>query len=83
MSLLLHQAAVGRNWRTVAWIKYVLERPTGSVMDAHIVKVWRLLDSDEQRFLWRAPTKGGCFTIDEHKKLRDILSCGPEPLAIE
>lgn len=81
-SLLHHQAAVGRNWRIVAWLKHVMETATGTDMDAKIVKVWNRLSSDEQRLLWRAPTKGGCFTVEERKRLRDILP-GVEPTSSE
>jgi hypothetical protein len=71
--LLLHQAAVGRNWRIVAWIKHVLEVATGSDMDRKIRQVWLSLEGSEQNLLWRAPTKGGCFTVEERKRLREIL----------
>jgi hypothetical protein len=72
-AMLLHQAAVGRNWRVVAWIKYMLEVPTGTLKDEQITRVWRMLPQAEQRLLWRAPTKGGCFTVEERTKLKEIL----------
>lgn len=77
--LLHHQAAVGRNWRTVHCIKeYMLaEEP-----DAYaIAEAWYELSQEEQRLLWRAPTKGGCFTVDERKFIKEKLPKGERPVA--
>lgn len=71
MHLLHHQAAVGRNWRTVHAIKEYL---LADEPDAYaIAEIWYELSQDEQRLLWRAPTKGGCFTVEERKFLKEKL----------
>ncbi|MBN8887543.1 MAG: recombinase RecT [Rudaea sp.] len=71
MNQLQHEAAVGRNWRTFAFIKTALatESPDGYA----IAEAWYELPQHEQQVLWRAPTKGGLFTIDERKYLKTEL----------
>jgi recombination protein RecT len=69
--LLQHQAAVGRWYKSVFSIQEMLkdEEP-----DAYgIAEVWREIPKDEQILLWRAPTKGGCFTTAERKFLKERL----------
>lgn len=63
-------------------MKHVLETAFGTDMETKMRRVWNSLSSDEQRLLWRAPTKGGCFTVEERKRLRDILP-GVEPTSSE
>lgn len=71
MHLLQHQAAVGRNWRSVHAIK---EHMLADEPDAYaIAEIWYELPQDEQRLLWRATTKGGCFTVEERKFLKEQL----------
>ncbi|NII73949.1 recombination protein RecT [Dyella sp. SG562] len=80
-ALLHHQAAVGRNWRSVYAIKeYLLaEEP-----DAYaIAELWYELPQEEQRLLWRAPSKGGCFTTDERSFLKEQLPKQAEAIAQE
>jgi recombination protein RecT len=71
MYLLQHQAAVGRNWRTVDTIKQYL---LADDPDAYaIAEIWRELPQEEQILLWRAESKGGCFTTEERKFLKEKL----------
>lgn len=71
MHLLHHQAAVGRNWRSIHAIKEFL---LSDEPDAYaIAEIWYELPQDEQRLLWRAPSKGGCFTTEERKFLKEKL----------
>lgn len=72
--LLQHQAAVGRWYKSVFSIQEMLkdEEP-----DAYAVaEVWREIPPDEQVLLWRAPTKGGCFTTAERKFIKERLPHG-------
>lgn len=71
MRLLQHQAAVGRNWRTVHAIKeYLLsDEPDGYA----VAELWYELSQEEQQLLWRAPSKGGCFTVEERKFLKEEM----------
>jgi len=66
-----HQAAVGRNWRTVQTIKdhLLADEPDGYA----IAEAWFELSQDEQRKLWLAPSKGGCFTTTERKWLKEEM----------
>lgn len=65
-----HDAALGRWYRTVEYIKTALE---ASEPDAHgIRQAWDEVPSDDQIALWLAPTKGGVFTTEERKRLREI-----------
>lgn len=69
--LLHHQAAVGRNWPTVAFIKQELSKGDP---DLHAVsEAWYELPQDEQRLIWKAPSRGGCFTTEERKVIKDGL----------
>ena len=34
-------------------------------------EAWDELTDDEKKALWRAPTKGGCFTVAERKQMRE------------
>lgn len=63
-----HQAAVGRNWRTVSLIKEHLlsDEPDGYA----IAEAWYELNQEEQRALWRAPSKGGCFSTPEREWMK-------------
>lgn len=65
-----HDAALGRNYRTVEYIKLELEKEDP---DAHgIRQAWDEVDSQDQIALWLAPSKGGVFTTVERDKLRKI-----------
>lgn len=65
-----HDAALGRNYRTVEYIKLELEKDEP---DAHgIRQAWDEVDSQDQIALWLAPSKGGVFTTAERDKLRKI-----------
>ena len=73
--LLQHQAAVGRNFKTIAAIKSVFAALEASEIDPAdaaytIGEAWYELDQDEQRLLWRAPSKGGCFTTAEREFIK-------------
>jgi hypothetical protein len=66
-----HQAAVGRNWRTVHVIKEHLlaDEPDGYA----IAEAWYELSQDEQRALWRAESKGGCFSTRERDWMKNEM----------
>ena len=70
-SLLEHQAAVGRNYRTVSFIKdeFCKQEPDPFA----ISEAWYELSPEDQQLLWRAPTKGGCFTTHERAWLKTNL----------
>lgn len=73
-NLLRHQAAVGRNWPTVAYIKQELSKDDPDMWA--VCEAWYELPQDEQNLLWRAPSKGGCFTTEERKYIKERL---PKP----
>ncbi len=70
--LLLHQAAVGRNWPTVAFVKQELAKDDPDAWA--IYEVWDELPFEEKILLGRAPTKGGCFTVREQKLMRECMN---------
>lgn len=81
MHLIHHQAAVGRNWRTVSAIK---DHLLADEPDAYaIAEIWYELSQDEQRLLWRAPSKGGCFTTEERKFIKEKLPRPQEEREVE
>lgn len=58
-------SAVIANWDSIQRIKdciYTQDLPTAS-------EAWFELSNDEKRAIWRAPTKGGCFTIAEREMI--------------
>ena len=70
--LLLHQAAVGRNWPTVAFVKNELSKDEPDSWA--IYEAWDELPFEEKILLGHAPTKGGCFTVNERALMRECLS---------
>lgn len=80
--LMAHQAAVGRNWRTVACIKQALERLSYREISEGCAasicsEAWFELAEDEQRLIWRAPRNGGiAFTTQERAWLKLNLARG-------
>jgi len=73
-TLLAHQAAVGRNWPTVAYIKQELSKDDPDLWG--VKEAWYELSPEEQRLIWRAPTKGGCFTTLERDVIKNKLPQG-------
>jgi recombination protein RecT len=76
-----HEAAIGRNWRSVAalteFLKAVPEERDGYA----IAEVWNEISRDDQILLWRAPTKGGLvFTTEQRNWIKTSL---PHPQATE
>lgn len=72
---LQHEAAVGRNWPSVAALKEHLE-PAPDDRDAYAIsEVWNEISKDDQILLWRAPTKGGLvFTTEQRAWMRELSS---------
>ena len=70
---MLHEAAVGRNWRSVAALTSFLE-PEPDERDAYAIsEIWNELSKDDQILLWRAPTKGGLvFTTEQRAWMREL-----------
>lgn len=64
-----HDEAYGRNSESVIFIK---DRIAANDLAAAAAE-WRALSEDDQRALWLAPTKGGCFTTAERATLHDKL----------
>jgi hypothetical protein len=72
--LLLHQAAVGRCYKSIAYIKSCFD---SDEPDAYaIAEAWNEIPRDEQLLLWRSPRKGGVFTTKERDFLRNHLPKG-------
>jgi recombination protein RecT len=71
---LQHEAAVGRNWRSVAALKAYLEAEPDERDAYAIAEIWNEIDRDDQILLWRAPTKGGLvFTTEQRNWVKTSL----------
>lgn len=62
-----HDEALGRHSESVAYIK---ERIGEDDMET-AYKEWQAISTDDQRALWLATSKGGCFTTDERKAIKE------------
>src|SRR5690348_1222474 len=62
-----HDDALGRHSESVAYIK---ERIGEDDMET-AYKEWQAISTDDQRALWLATSKGGCFTTDERKAIKE------------
>ena len=75
-----HDEALGRNSESVAFIKQRLEEAaaddaTASEVATAMLAVateWRAMPQDDQRALWLATTKGGCFTTAQRSSMRTL-----------
>lgn len=65
--LLSHMAVVRAEWESVAWMKRALKDDDSLAF----LEVWMDLGHDLQRRLWHAPSKGGIWTTQERKKIRE------------
>lgn len=64
-----HDAAYGRHSESIAFIKERIEAG-----DLHAVaEEWAAIPQDDQRALWLATTKGGCFTTEERRTIKEDL----------
>jgi recombination protein RecT len=64
-----HDEAFGRHAESVAFIK---ERIAADDMAA-VADEWRSIGEDDQRALWLATSKGGCFSTAERKAIKERL----------
>lgn len=63
-----HNAAVQSNYETIGAIKEMLANDD----KAGALSLWRTdISNEDKHALWVAPTKGGIFTTDERKKLKE------------
>lgn len=62
-----HDEALGRHSESVAYIK---ERIGEDDMET-AYKEWQAISTEDQRALWLATSKGGCFTTDERKAIKE------------
>lgn len=69
-----HEAAVGRNWRSVAALQSHLEAEPDERDGYAIAEIWNELTREDQILLWRAPTKGGLvFTTEQRNWMKSSL----------
>lgn len=71
-----HDAALGRWYRTVEYIKIELAKPEPDAQG--IREAWDEIPQEDQIGLWLAPTKGGIFTTEERATLKKIPKDGGE-----
>lgn len=72
---LQHEAAVGRNWRTVAALLAHFELEPDERDEYAIAEIWNELSNEEKMLLYRAPTKGGLvFTTATRKYIDEVMS---------
>lgn len=64
-----HDAALARHSESVAFIK---ERIAAEDFKA-VATEWGAISQDDQMALWLATTKGGCFTTEERKAIKEKL----------
>ena len=62
-----HDEAFSRHCESVAFIK---DRIAADDMPAALTE-WRAIPQADQIALWLAPTKGGCLTTEERKRIKD------------
>jgi len=67
----IHDAALGRHFRSIEFIKSELEREEPDMYT--VAEAWREIPEDDQMALWLAPTKGGVFTTAERKAIKERL----------
>lgn len=73
-----HEAAVGRNWRSVVALTSHLDAEPGERDGYAIAEIWNELSKEDQILLWRAPTKGGLvFTTEQRAWMKNSL---PHPV---
>lgn len=65
-----HDEAYGRHSESISYIK---ERLAEDDHDA-AAKEWAQISQDDQRALWLATTKGGCFTTAERKTIKEKVA---------
>lgn len=65
----VHDEALGRHSESVDFIKDRLAAEDYAAADEE----WRAIPQDDQIALWLATTKGGCFTTEERKTLKEKL----------
>lgn len=65
----VHDEALGRHSESVAFIK---DRIAADDLAA-AASEWRAIPEADQLALWLAPTKGGCFTTEERKTMKERL----------
>lgn len=63
----VHDEALGRHSESIAYIK---ERIGEDDMPTAYAE-WQAIPVDDQRALWLATSKGGCFTTDERKAIKE------------
>ncbi len=75
IELIEYNALVRDNWYAISEAKSYLEPKWGEHENQHHVTdaraVLKELGDDVYMRLWRAPTKGGCFTTEERKLLKE------------
>jgi hypothetical protein len=65
----VHDAALGRHSESVAFIKERIA--AGELQDVAIE--WFAIPQDDQMALWLATSKGGCFTTEERRTIKEDL----------
>jgi hypothetical protein len=75
MDLIEYNALVRDHWHTISQAKDYLEPKWGERENQHHVTdaraVLKELGDDIYTRLWKAPTKGGCFTTEERRLLKE------------
>lgn len=67
----LHDAALGRWFMHVLAIKEHLAKPDPDMYA--VAECWAEIPQDDQLDLWLAPTKGGIFTTEERRAIKERL----------
>lgn len=69
-----HEAAVGRNWRSVSALTEHLKADPDERDGYAIAEIWGEISPEDQILLWRAPTKGGIvFTTEQRAYMKEKL----------
>ena len=72
---LQHEAAIGRNWRTVSAILSHFEAEPDERDEYAIAEIWNEIPNEEKMLLYRAPSKGGLvFTTATRKYIDEVMS---------
>lgn len=66
--LLAHMAAVRDNWPSIVWCKDALAKDEKWAF----LEVWQEMSHETHRALWVATTKGGIWTVEERKRMREF-----------
>lgn len=69
-------ATVREEWPTISAMKNHLAEEPVNVSAAR--EAFKELPEETQKFLWKAPTKGGIFDTHERKLLKEPENCGVE-----